>query len=78
LNIVGPNIEDTPDSVVFGMVLGATMGFANLARRRPSDPSGAGLDDGIAADRATTEPLPVLVGAPAVPAGLPKHSSQSR
>ncbi len=78
LNIFGPNIEDTPDSVVFGMVLGSAMGFANLARRRPAEPSNAGLDDDTAADRATTEPIPVLVGGSGASAGSPRHSSQSR
>jgi O-antigen ligase len=81
LNIVGPNIEDTPDSVAFGMVLGAAMGLATMARKRPDAPSDEGLDDGSAVADATTEPIPVLVGGPeelAKPAGSAKHSPQSR
>jgi hypothetical protein len=77
LNIVGPNIEDTPDSVVFGMVLGSAMGFANVARRRPNEPSSTELDDGAAADRTITEPIPLLVAGPDASARSPKHSSQS-
>ncbi|CDO90574.1 O-antigen polymerase family protein [Mycobacterium triplex] len=75
LNIVGPNIEDTPDSVVYGMVLGSAMGFANLARRRPDDPDSAGPDDGATDD--ITEPIPLLVGGPAAAAPRrAKHSTQ--
>lgn len=77
LNIVGPNIEDTPDSVVFGMVLGAAMGLANMARTRPDETSDARPDDGSDVADAPTEPLPVLVGVLEEPARSAKHSPQS-
>lgn len=78
LNIIGPNIEDTPDSVVFGMVLGSAMGFANMARRRSDEPGDAGPDDGLAADRVITEPIPLLVAGSDALARPPRHSAQSR
>jgi hypothetical protein len=78
LNIVGPNIEDTPDSVVYGIALGSAMGFANLARKRPEQSGSPGLDDGATDDRVTTEPIPLLVGSPDVSASSARHSSQSR
>lgn len=76
LNIIGPNIEDTPDSVVFGMVLGSAMGLANLARRRSNETGTTGLDDDAAADRTITEPIPLLVGGQAAVAGSARHSSR--
>lgn len=55
LAIVGPNIEDTPDSVVFGMLLGLAMGFANVGRGQPgessrADPSEGNVESGVAAE----------------------------
>lgn len=55
LAIVGPNIEDSPDALTFGMALGSAMAFASLRRKDPGDGTydgvGAVPDAGLSAGR---------------------------